>query len=276
MNDLTIVVLTLNEEADLPRCLLSLEGFGRLVVVDSGSMDQTRQIAIDHGSLLLEHPFETFGAQRNWALDQLTLKSSDDWILFLDADEVATINFRSAVERAIDTASNEVAGFFCCWKMLLNGVWLKKSDNFPKWQVRLIRNQRVRFIDVGHGQKEGTVLGMLQFLREPYLHYGFSKGWSAWIDRHNRYATLEAKERSLHKAKFSDIFVASPTNRNKALKLLLGQLPGWPLGRFVFTFILRGGFLEGQAGMSYCLMLAYYEFIIQLKMSEIRLSSLRR
>jgi hypothetical protein len=120
------------------------------------------------------------------------------------------------------------------------------------------------------------VLGMLQFLREPYLHYGFSKGWSAWIDRHNRYATLEAKERSLHKAKFSDIFVASPTNRNKALKLLLGQLPGWPLGRFVFTFILRGGFLEGQAGMSYCLMLAYYEFIIQLKMSEIRLSSLRR
>lgn len=276
MNDLTIVVLTLNEEADLPRCLLSLEGFGRLVVVDSGSTDHTRQIAIDHGSLLLEHPFEAFGAQRNWALDQLTPKSPDDWILFLDADEVATISFRSAVERAIDTASNEVAGFFCCWKMILNGVWLKNSDNFPKWQVRLIRNQRVRFIDVGHGQKEGTVTGMLQFLKEPYLHYGFSKGWSAWIDRHNRYATLEAEERSFHKAKCTDIFVASPTNRNKALKLLLGQLPGWPLGRFLFTFVLRGGFLEGQAGLSYCLMLAYYELIIQLKMTEIRLSSLRR
>ncbi|QPN69538.1 glycosyltransferase family 2 protein [Synechococcus sp. CBW1108] len=275
MKDLTIVVLTMNEEADLPRCLLSLEGFGRLVVVDSGSTDQTRQIAIDHGSLLLEHPFEAFGAQRNWALDQLNLKSPDDWILFLDADEVATINFRSAVERAIDTASNEIAGFFCCCKMLLNGVWLKNSDNFPKWQVRLIRNQRVRFIDVGHGQKEGTVIGMLQFLREPYLHYGFSKGWSAWIHRHNRYATLEANERSLHKARFSDIFVASPTNRNKTLKLLLGQLPGWPLGRFLFTYVLRGGFLEGQAGLSYCLMLAYYELIIQLKMTEIRLSSLR-
>jgi glycosyltransferase involved in cell wall biosynthesis len=275
MKDLTIVVLTLNEEADLPRCLLSLEGFGRLVVVDSGSTDQTKQIAIAHGALLLEHPFEAFGAQRNWALDQLPLKSPNDWILFLDADEVATINFRSAVERAIDAASNEVAGFFCCWKMLLNGVWLKNSDNFPKWQVRLIRNQRVRFVDIGHGQKEGTVIGLLQFLREPYLHYGFSKGWTAWIDRHNRYATLEAAERNLHKAEWVDILSINPTKRNKALKLLLGRLPGWPLGRFLFTFLLRGGFLEGEAGMSYCLMLAYYEFIIQLKMKEFRLPSLR-
>ena len=159
--------------------------------------------------------------------------------------------------------------------MLLNGVWLKNSDNFPKWQVRLIRNQRVRFIDVGHGQKEGAVNGKLQFLREPYLHYGFSKGWTAWIDRHNRYATLEASERTLYKAKWADIFDNSPTKRNKALKLLLGQLPGWPLGRFLFSFLLRGGFLEGSAGMSYCLMLAYYELIIQLKMKEFRLSSLR-
>ena len=275
MENLTIVVLTLNEEADLPRCLLSLDGFGRLVVVDSGSTDKTKQIAIAHGALVLEHPFKAFGDQRNWALDQLTSKSPDDWILFLDADEVATINFRSAVERAIAAASNDVAGFFCCWKMLLNGVWLKNSDNFPKWQVRIIRNQRVRFIDVGHGQKEGAVIGKLQFLREPYLHYGFSKGWTAWIDRHNRYATLEASERTLHKAKWVDIFDNSPTKRNKALKLLLGQLPGWPLGRFLFTFLLRGGFLEGSAGMSYCLMLAYYELIIQLKMKEFRLSSLR-
>ena len=205
----------------------------------------------------------------------MPLKSPNDWILFLDADEVATINFRSAVERAIDAASNEVAGFFCCWKMLLNGVWLKNSDNFPKWQVRLIRNQRVRFVDIGHGQKEGTVIGLLQFLREPYLHYCFSKGWTAWIDRHNRYATLEAAERNLHKAKWAEILSINTTIRNKALKLLLGRLPGWPLGRFLFTFLLRGGFLEGEAGMSYCLMLAYYEFIIQLKMKEFRLPPLR-
>ena len=207
MKDLTIVILTLNEEADLPRCLLSLKGFGKLVVVDSGSTDKTRQIALAHGALLLEHPFEAFGVQRNWALDQLPPKSTQAWILFLDADEVATPNFRSAVEKALDAASNDVAGFFCCCKMLLNGVWLKNSDNFPKWQVRLIRNQRVRFIDVGHGQKEGTVKGVLDFIREPYLHYAFSKGWTSWIDRHNRYATLEAAERNFHKAKCAVFFV---------------------------------------------------------------------
>ena len=272
MNNLTIIVLTLNEEIDLPRCLASLVGFGELVVVDSGSTDQTKEIASSHNVTFLEHPFEAFGAQRNWALDQLPSKSPDDWIMFLDADEVATHDFRLAVEQAIANAPIDVSGFFCCWKMLLNGVWLKNSDNFPKWQVRLIRNQCLRFIDVGHGQKEGTVIGRLEFLREPYLHFGFSKGWTAWIDRHNRYATLEAAERERYKAKWADVLVTNPSKRNKALKLLLGRLPAWPLVRFLFTFLLRGGFLEGKAGLSYCLMLAYYELIIQLKMQEARFS----
>ena len=74
MNNLTIIVLTLNEEIDLPRCLASLVGFGELVVVDSGSTDQTKEIAISHNVTFLEHPFEAFGAQRNWALDQLPSK----------------------------------------------------------------------------------------------------------------------------------------------------------------------------------------------------------
>lgn len=266
MDDLTIVVLTKNEELDLPNCLAALAGFGNLVVLDSGSTDRTCDIAIAHGATVWEHPFESFGKQRNWALDRV----SGGWTLFLDADEVATPEFKAAVKTAMSESPDEVAGFYCCWKMMLDGVWLKRSDNFPKWQMRLIRNRRVSFIDAGHGQKEGEVRGRLEYIREPYLHFGFSKGWTAWIDRHNRYSSLEAKDRLAATGTFKDVFTVNASLRNKALKPLVSRIPFWPLLRFAFTYVLRGGFLEGRPGFTYSAMLAIYEFLIQTKMREIK------
>jgi len=264
MNDLTVIILTKNEERDLPQCLASLQGFAKLVVVDSGSTDRTCEISVAHGAQVLSHPFESFGKQRNWALDRF----SQGWTLFLDADEVATEAFKRAVKISIEGASDEIAGFYCCWKMMLDGVWLKNSDNFPKWQMRLVRNRRVSFIDVGHGQKEGEIRGRCDYIHEPYLHYGFSKGWSAWVDRHNRYSTLEAQDRAQAAVSIKEIFSANPSQRNKAIKRFVSRLPGWPLLRFVYSFFLRGGFLEGNAGFNYCAMLAFYEYLIQIKMKE--------
>ena len=266
MNDLTAVILTKNEESDLPRCLSALSGFAKLVVVDSGSTDRTLEIAAEHGAVVLEHPFESFGKQRNWALERV----SNGWTLFLDADEIATDEFKAAVKAAIADAPTDVAGFYCCWKMMLDSVWLKNSDNFPKWQLRVIRNRRVTFIDAGHGQKEGEVRGRLEFIREPYLHYGFSKGWSAWIERHNRYSTLEARERVRGSASLRDVFITNASQRNRALKLLVSKIPFWPLLRFTYTYLFRGGFLEGRQGFTYTAMLAFYEFLIQSKMREIK------
>jgi len=267
MNELTAIILTKDEESDLPRCLEALDGFCETVVVDSGSRDRTREIARKYGAAVLEHPFESFGTQRNWALDHNPFPA--EWLLFLDADEVATAAFRDTVRRAISEASTGIAGFYCCWRMMLDDVWLKRADNFPKWQLRLLRNGRVRFIDIAHGQKEGAVEGRLEFLREPYLHYAFSKGWSAWVERHNRYSTQEAADRALAKATIRDALVANPSQRNTALKRLTSRIPGWPLLRFIHTYMLRGGFLDGSAGLRYCAMIAYYEFLIQLKMREV-------
>ncbi|HEY8900367.1 MAG TPA: glycosyltransferase family 2 protein [Chthoniobacterales bacterium] len=266
MDDLTIVVLTKNEERDLPNCLAALAGLGTLVVLDSGSTDRTLAIAAEHGVTVWEHPFESFGKQRNWALDRLP----HGWTLFLDADEVATPEFKAAVVAAMTEAPAEVAGYYCCWKMMLDDVWLKRADNFPKWQLRLVRNGRVRFIDAGHGQKEGEVQGRLDWIREPYLHFGFSKGWSAWIDRHNRYSSLEARDRLAASGGIRDVFTRNASLRNKALKPLVSRIPFWPLIRFTYTYLLRGGFLEGRPGFTYTAMLAIYEFLIQTKMREIR------
>lgn len=274
MQSLATIILTKNEAADLPACVAPLKGWSRLIVVDSGSADATAEIARAAGALVYTHPFESFGKQRNWALDHCDLGSAQ-WVLFLDADEVPTPEFRAAVERETAAANEEIAGFYCCWKTMLDGRWLRRCDSFPKWQFRLLRPGRARFIDSGHGQKEGQIDGRIAYLREPYLHYSFSKGWSHWLQKHNEYSTLEAADRLRRSVSWRMLFSRDASARNRALKPLVSRLPGWPLLRFLHMYLLKRGFLEGRAGLTYCANMAYYEFLIGLKIKELK-SSLAR
>ena len=193
-----------------------------------------------------------------------------DWILFLDADERSTPEFERAVVSAAGSAAPMVAGFYCCWKMMLGDRWLKRSDNFPKWQFRLFRKGRARFIDVGHGQKEGTVEGRIEYLQEPYLHYSFSRGWEVWTERHRRYARQEAEERADKSFKIGDLLSPHGSKRNPAIKLLVGNLPGWPQFRFFYSYVLKGGWLEGNEGLTYCQKIMWYEQQTQKEMRRLK------
>ena len=262
---LSILILTRDEERDLPRCLAALGGFGEeVVVVDSGSTDETLAIAETAGARVVSHPFRSFGEQRNWALDYAGLFT--EWVLFLDADEVATPAFRAEVEEALRSADGTVAGFYCCWQTMLGERWLRRSDSFPKWQFRLLRRGRARFIDSGHGQKEGEVGGTISYIREPYLHYAFSKGWEAWWAKHAKYASQEAQDRAARGVMWGDLLARDPSRRNRALKPLASRLPGWPLIRFLHMYVLKGGFLEGREAFTYSRNIARYEAMIRAKM----------
>jgi glycosyltransferase involved in cell wall biosynthesis len=262
------IILTKNEAQDLPDCLKSISWIEDKIVVDSGSADETVAIAERAGARVFTNAFKSFAGQRNWALDHCEPKH--EWILFLDADEHSTAAFQQALSAAINKAPPDVAGFYCCCKLMDRGVWLKRCDSFPKWQTRVVRKGRVRFVDFGHGQKEGAVNGRLDYLREPYLHFALSKGIGHWVDRHNRYADQEAAARANEKIVWKDIFSPHGSTRNRALKPLVSSLPGWPFLRFAWPYLFRLGFLEGRAGFNYCLNLACYERLIQTKMREQR------
>jgi glycosyltransferase involved in cell wall biosynthesis len=268
---ISVIILTRNEEMDLPKCLDSLRWCDDVHLVDSGSSDQTINIARKFGAHIYEHPFASFGAQRNWSLDHCEIKHP--WILFLDADEVANEDFVKAIARAVVETPASTAGFYCCWKFLYEGRWLKRSDSFPKWQFRLMRKGFARFTDFGHGQKEGEVKGPIEYVPAPYDHHALSKGIGPWLERHNRYATLEAEARLSAPANWRNVFSAHGSKRNQALKPIVSRMPGWPLMRFVMTYIFSLGFLEGRPGFVYCANLAYYEFLIRIKMRE---ATLRR
>jgi glycosyltransferase involved in cell wall biosynthesis len=262
----SVIILTRNEEKDLPACLDSLRWCDDLHMVDSGSSDETINIARKLGAHIYENPFTSFGSQRNWSLDHCNVKHP--WILFLDADEVANAEFVKAMINVVSDAPASTAGFYCCWKLIYEDRWLKRCDSFPKWQFRLLRKGRARFTDFGHGQKEAEVKGSIEYLPIPYDHYGLSKGIGPWLDRHNRYATLEAAVRLSAPIIWRDVFSAHGSTRNKALKPIVSRVPGWPLIRFCITYILQLGFLEGRPGFIYCANLAYYEFLIRIKMRE--------
>jgi glycosyltransferase involved in cell wall biosynthesis len=263
---ISIIILTRNEEMDLPGCLDSIRWCNDVHVVDSGSSDKTIDIARKFGAKIYENPFKSFGDQRNWSLDHCDIRHP--WIFFLDADEVANKEFVKAMNKAVGNAPDSTAGFYCCWKQIYEGRWLKRCDSFPKWQFRLMRKCRARFTDFGHGQKEAEIKGSIEYLPVPYDHHGLSKGIGHWLERHNRYATLEAAVRLDTPINWRNVFSAHGSKRNQSLKPIVSRVPGWPLMRFFITYILRLGFLEGRPGFVYCANLAYYEFLIRIKIHE--------
>jgi glycosyltransferase involved in cell wall biosynthesis len=265
----SVIVLTKNEEENLPKMVKSISWCGDLHVVDSESTDNTVAEAKALGAQTYTNVFRGFGDQRNWALANCAIKHN--WILFLDADETSSPAFEAALSEAITSAPETVAGFYCCWKMIVEEVWLKRCDNFPKWQFRLLRKGRANFADFGHGQKENEIQGEIRYLNEPYEHRPLSKGWSEWLERHNRYSTREAWERVDLPFQMPELFSKDGPVRNRALKGFVSRVPGWPLLRFAVPYFLKLGFLEGRVGFNYCVNLAYYEFLIQIKMREIKL-----
>jgi hypothetical protein len=149
--------------------------------------------------------------------------------------------------------------------------WLRFSDGFPVWIMRLVRRDRVRFVDSGHGEVPAPVVaGTLEKLREPFIHYPFSKGFADWVNRHNRYSTLEAalelKEQS--RARFRDLVTFDSSARRETLRTLSRKLPFRPLLRFCFHYVLKGGILDGRAGWEYAHLMSMYEGLIVLKRRE--------
>lgn len=256
MSGFSVLILTLNEERDLPRCLASAAGSDDLVVLDSGSTDRTAEIARAAGARVFTRRFDNFAGQRNHAQREISFRHP--WVFHLDADEQLTPELAAECRRAAER--RDLDGFWVAPKMMFMGRWIPHCTDFPAWQARFVQAPQFQFIEVGHGQREAPDM-RLDRLHANYLHDLSSGGEAEWLEKHRRYARAEAKNHSRNAAAWrpADLFSRNPLQRRRALKHLSYSLPCRPALRFFYQYVLRGGFLDGKEGRRYCELLAQYE-----------------
>lgn len=279
---ISALILTKNEQNDLPGCLESVSWCDDIHVLDSGSTDATCEVAKAHGAhvVIKTYPDSTksFGgdeaAHRNWSLRNIPFKHP--WVILVDADERVTVELAAAIQKSAAAPGNHVA-FQVQRRDFFMGTWLKHAQNTP-FYLRLFRPDKMRYerlinpVSIPDGPV-GRVDGYLD-------HYPFSKGVSHWIDRHNSYSSLEANQivGGLVHAEFSLRKAFTAPNfqeRRFHQKEFFHRLPFRPLVKFMFLYVYKRGFLDGRAGMTYALLQAMYDYMIVVKVRELKLSRTR-
>lgn len=270
MPNVSIFILTKNEEVDLPGCIESVNWSDDIHVLDSCSTDRTVEIAEALGAKVTVRPFDNWSSHQNWGLENIPFRH--DWVFYLDADERMTAELREQIEKATDSPSENVA-FRVVRRDFFFGRWLKHVQTTSTY-VRLFKPQFIRYervvnpITVVNGPS-GTVSGYLD-------HFPFSKGIDHWFTRHNSYSHLEAEQILLDEKEATKPSVAlalrgeTPQIRRQHQKLLFYRLPCRPVLKFIIVYFLKRGFLDGAPGFRYACMSAIYEYMIELKVLELR------
>ncbi len=267
---ISVVVLTLDEADNLPRCLESVRWADDLLVVDSGSKDGTQDIARTLGARVIERRFDTFAGQRNFAMEAGGIRG--EWCLHLDADEVVTPELRDEILALVRADDRRYPVWRVAARILFMGRWLRHAGMYPAYQVRFGRSDALRFIDHGHGQREVQPAEQVGTLAYPLDHYNFSKGVNDWLRRHLRYARDEAEQmRRAHASSVSPaaLLARDPTVRRRALKQLSRGVPFRGLLGFLYIYVLRRGFLDGRAGLVYARMYGLYQSFVALNLAEL-------
>lgn len=266
----SILVQTLNEEQNLPICLRSVAFSDDIVVLDSFSTDGTEAVARGAGARFFQRQYDGRAANQNWAVEHIKFKHP--WVYYTDADEVVTEELREEILRLTGVADRPEVLFRVRFKNMFMGRFLRHSSLYPTWVPRLFRPEKIRW-ERG-ANPVAIVAGPEGRLEGHFLHYSFNKGMADWFAKHNKYSSYEAvetmKELQHRTFRWGDLFAGNPAVRRQALKKLSFRLPGRPLAKFVYMYFLRLGFLDGKAGLHYCLLQSVYEYQIVIKVAELR------
>jgi glycosyltransferase involved in cell wall biosynthesis len=279
----TVLIAAKNEAANLGKCLAALNDFARVIVLDSHSTDATAAIAARHGAEILQFDYRGgYPKKRQWALDALAIDTP--WILLLDADEVVPPALAGEIRAATNRTDGRAAylitkGFHFLGQRFRHG-------GFSHAAVLLFRRGSARFEHLLDEPADALdmevherllVGGAIDRLSTPLVHEDF-KGLEAYLDRHNRYSTWEAKVR------FQDLSGQSPREgavaprlfgdvqqRRRWLKRLAMRTPGEPVLWFLYHYVARLGFLEGRRGFIASRIRAQYISQVRAKLYELKL-----
>jgi glycosyltransferase involved in cell wall biosynthesis len=227
---LSVAIITLNEEANLPRTLASVAWADEIVIVDSGSTDNTRAIAQSYGARFITEAWRGFAAQKNFAISLCTA----EWVLSLDADEAVSPELAASVKKAISAPQSDTA-YALRRRNFFLGRWIRHGGYYPDAKLRLFPREQAAFQETPV-HETAAFSGNVETLDGDMLHDAYPM-LATYLDHMQRYSTLGA-----------EIAVARGRTTRGLLSFLNGVLLN-PLATFVYNYGLRAGFLDGREGL---------------------------
>ncbi len=267
---ISVLILTKNEERDLPECLASVSWSDDIHVFDSFSTDSTVAIAKQAGAQVHQRVFDDYATHRNAALTTVPFKYP--WVFLLDTDERPTPELSREMQQTVLAADDETTGFRLRRRDFLFGTWLRHAQISP-FYIRLIRPAHARYTRAINEVLE--VEGRVADLSYPLDHFPFSKGIAHWVAKHNLYSTMEAelihKQQGLQNPSLLKA-LRDPDFHTRRLhqKALFYRLPGRPMIKWLYMVFIRGAILDGSAGLTYATLQSFYEYLIVLKTKELQ------
>lgn len=272
----TIIIHSLNEEINIPFALDNVIGWAEQVcVMDSDSIDGTQRIAREKGAEVYSRACNREGLveQRNWALENIPFRN--EWVFILDADEHMEDALKAEVERIVRSDDVNKDGYWCRFKLIFMGRWIKRSSMYPSWSLRLFRHKLVRYEKRDVNSHPLVKPGREGYLQE-HIHNEDRRGFSFYIKRMDEFSTLEARaydkrRRAVEQqALLAGRFFGTSAERRRLLKNLFIRLPLRPGLLFIYLYFVRLGFLDGRAGFDYAFYKAVCEWAITVKHIEMR------
>jgi glycosyltransferase involved in cell wall biosynthesis len=273
----TLLVLTFNEERNLPACLESVAGWAReIVVVDSGSTDRTVSIAEDYGARVFVHPFETHARQWQWALANASLAT--EWVLALDADQRLMPELRNEITERL-THPGDTAGFFLNRRQIFRGRWIRHGGYYPKYLLKLFRRASVSIDETELVDHHFHVAGRTENLRFDMIEDNQNEASIAvWVAKHNRYAALQARQDVLRAEQSGgtapgDDAAGGLDSGTRRRKRVWSRLPLFirPCLYVFYRYVVKLGFLDGKEGFIFHVLQGFwYRLLVDINTDELR------
>ncbi|KPK77885.1 MAG: hypothetical protein AMJ89_01635 [candidate division Zixibacteria bacterium SM23_73] len=242
MPKISTIVITRNEEKNIRRCLSSIDWVDEIVVVDSGSRDDTKKIASEFTKRIFDIKWEGFGKTKSFAKD----KASHQWILSVDADEVVTQDLKDEIQK-ITKSEDSLDGYYIPRKSNFLGKWIKHGGWYPDYVLRLFKKDNAKFNhSMVHEKVE--VNGEIGYLKNALLHYT-DPTFDHYLEKLNRYTSLGAEE--LYR-------------KGKRTKLFDIILRPWAV--FFKMYFVKKGFLDGVSGFILAVSSGFHVFSKYVKL----------
>ena len=242
------LVITKNVERYIAGCLQGLTWADEIVVLDSMSTDRTVEIAREFTAKVFQHEFVSFPRTRNAALDL----AQNDWVFFLDADEIATPELATEIREVLSAESIAHVGYWIPRKNLILGKWIQHTGWYPDHQLRLLRRDCVRYDEQFSPHEVASLQGSSGYLTNHIIHHNYET-LGQLVYKQNRYSSQEA------------LFLHQRGTRAKPQNFILQ-----PLREFNRRYFVLQGYRDGMPGLLLSLFMAFYNFVMYVKLARLK------